>query len=229
VSPYNCLPTICWRESYLNTSQHIVSSKSSFLRLITMTLHQCMVCSADMTWDLVYSEGVDEPQEYSGQYLTSRESEGLRWASKHFPDSDLRADESPRHDRGRRLEARSADATSSSCSDSPRKLTGASPEQGGLARRVAGCSHPGCSKVYKGRDAHINLRRHVRCVHEGKAWRCPYCELCTGRRDNLRQHFAKKHPGMAPPDWLVRKKRSAVCDASTASRPGLSDPSFHRG
>ncbi|KAK0733003.1 hypothetical protein B0T26DRAFT_669459 [Lasiosphaeria miniovina] len=69
------------------------------------------------------------------------------------------------------------------------------------------CPHAGCTKSKRGQDPHINMRRHVRCVHETKAWKCPSCELRTGRRDNLRQHFRKKHFGQRMPEWLADKRR----------------------
>lgn len=79
------------------------------------------------------------------------------------------------------------------------------------------CPHEGCTKVYQGVEAHINLRRHVRCIHERREWNCPSCELHTGRRDNLRQHFMKKHPETIMPKWLMVKGRSR-CRASSQSR-----------
>jgi hypothetical protein len=74
---------------------------------------------------------------------------------------------------------------------------------------VAQCHYMDCPKFYSGKDARVNLRRHIRTAHEKKSYKCPKCPLETGRRDNLRTHYLKKH-GRELPSWLANKARGEV-------------------
>jgi hypothetical protein len=110
------------------------------------------------------------------------------------------------------LQERLGSDNTSSLSESPRITSAPNTPASSSADTVAVCTHSKCKKRYTGRVAHINLRRHIRCIHEstGKEWRCPGvgCSLKTKRRDNLRVHFLKKHPGETMLDWLLDTRRA---------------------
>ncbi|KAL9110986.1 MAG: hypothetical protein Q9227_004601 [Pyrenula ochraceoflavens] len=66
-----------------------------------------------------------------------------------------------------------------------------------------------CNKTYTGGDSLSNLRRHQREAHEGKTLRCPYqgCRSVSPRKDNLRNHWLRRHRGVEMPKWLRRDRR----------------------
>ena len=68
------------------------------------------------------------------------------------------------------------------------------------------CHYPNCKKPYTGKDARVNLRRHIRTVHEkSKTIKCPNCGYKSTRRDNVRKHFSGQHLGAEMPPVLMCK------------------------
>lgn len=202
--------------SHTDRKQHLSSSRSTFMFLVKSILSQCSSCSSTMTWDHIYGDGVSDADEYSDQYISTRVVQEQGLADMTFAEPKPRGlNPSGVTTEPIILPATSGGAAKSSpvsdphSSSSPSSTTtAASPPPG----RIARCPHRGCVKVYRGGDAHVNLRRHIRCTHEsnGKEWDCPGqgCGLRTTRRDNLRVHFLKKHPTDDMPSWLTDKKRS---------------------
>ena len=84
---------------------------------------------------------------------------------------------------------------------------------------VARCTHKECRAKFKSMDS---LRRHNRLVHrDGPKLRCPQCNVFfqSGRPDNLKRHFASKHPGHPLPAWLkVRPRRSPLTTSHHVTR-----------
>ena len=71
------------------------------------------------------------------------------------------------------------------------------------------CHYANCKKLYGGRDARVNLRRHIRTVHEEcKRIQCPKCTHESSRRDNVRKHFILMHKGEEVPALLMCKTRA---------------------
>ena len=183
--------------------------------------------------------GGDIYPQYSTEYVTKREMQEKEWADNNFQDLQVYQALTPQPEISEcriapeitpsspGYSARSssdAHATNtwlhSSDSASPATHSEISDQMHGseTCLKSISCPHEGCAKIYQGSDAHINLRRHVRCIHERKEWSCPNCGLRTGRRDNLRQHFIKKHPETSMPEWLMVKGRSA-CRADSQVGP----------
>lgn len=154
-----------------------------------------------------------ENEEYSAQYVSTREcrvediADGIFVASAMV---DTGCPDQLKDDAGGgEIPPVVNQARSSTPSASPPGTSLASS----APRKIARCPHQGCTKEYKGVDARVNLRRHIRCAHESgsaKAFTCPGvgCDLQTPRRDYLRNHFLKKHHGEEMPAWLMDKKRS---------------------
>ena len=186
--------------------------------LVNCLLQRCSNSSAMMTWDDIYGRDIQPAEEYSEQYITTRIFEEQQLADSIFTPGTV---EEPN-----RVSNAASPSSQSSGTFSTHSLTSHSPSGSSpttivtdagssiLPTRLARCSHKGCKKTYRGRDALVNLRRHIRCIHEaeakGKQWKCPgiNCELNTARRDNLRVHFKRKHKDEAMPHWLKDQKRS---------------------
>lgn len=183
--------------------------------------------------------GGDTCPQYSTEYVTKREMQEKEWADNNFEDLEVRQALTPPPEISERRMAPEFTSSNPRCSailssdahttntwlhssDSASPATHSetsnqTPESETCLKSIS-CPHEGCAKIYQGSDAHINLRRHVRCIHERKEWSCPNCGLRTGRRDNLRQHFIKKHPETSMPEWLMVKGRSA-CRADSQDGP----------
>jgi hypothetical protein len=72
------------------------------------------------------------------------------------------------------------------------------------------CTKPGCNRTFTGYDRKTNLRRHVREVHEGKKVECPAACGYSGRLDNIRTHWGRKHSALAVPDCLTGNRGSKM-------------------
>ncbi|KAI9164128.1 hypothetical protein HJFPF1_05765 [Paramyrothecium foliicola] len=197
----------------LHVGVHFSKTKDSFMSMVRSVLQQCLTCSKSMIWNHVYGDDASGFEEYSDQYVASREFEETQVAEVMFADpvaADPRiASASP----GLSVEQNTEGSTSNTQSGSPHSspVSTLSTETS-LSQRIEICTYTDCGKVFRGRDAAVNLRRHMRCTHESsdKNRTCPgsKCDYKTARRDNLRRHFLKKHHNERMPDWLRDRKRS---------------------
>lgn len=168
-----------------------------------------------MTWDYVYRDDVSESDEYSDKYVSQRIAHEHVHADRVFVANSPSDSNSQLSHRQSKLEDQEAgtQASQQGYATARIQLSESSATPPPSRAKVRACHFDGCGKRYYGVEAHVNLRRHIRCTHESdasKTFKCPGtgCELETARRDNLRVHFLKKHGEEEMPPWLENKKRS---------------------
>ncbi|KAN0089565.1 hypothetical protein V8E51_019825 [Hyaloscypha variabilis] len=212
---------------------HLVCDYKSFTIIVSKTLKRCLAASNRMTWDHIYSSYAVDQEDYSTTYIKKTEATEIEWATQNFEkedDGENNVNVTTTNDiqTVKPITTRHESSSSSNSDSLPskkQKLSHPSPKfsddcqssttpASGLGGDLptpskAHCHYSTCKKSYTGKDARINLRRHIRTVHEGcKAIKCPNCGHESSRRDNVRKHFLLKHKGEDMPAILMCKTRA---------------------
>ncbi|KAF4632634.1 hypothetical protein G7Y89_g5488 [Cudoniella acicularis] len=215
------LHTVREVEDYIiDVGRSLAQSYDLFVSLVSHTLNQCLKASRSLKWGLVYLSGVEEADEYSTAYIKKRKQHENEWASTvlacHEPSQQLPPPTSSTDDSYRKHPRNPLKRRPDEGSDLPEKRQRREipdiapqiplPHSDTLA--VLCCPYEYCPKRFRGASAPNNRSRHVRVEHEKRnILRCPSCSTETGRRDNLRKHFLKKHPSYVLPGWLASTAR----------------------
>ncbi|KAN0096820.1 hypothetical protein V8E51_015625 [Hyaloscypha variabilis] len=228
------LQTVREVEEYITvTARYLASGYKSFTTLVSKILEHCLAASDQMTWDRVYPASTTDQEEYSLSYIKRKEATEIVWAMQNFNNQDKTADtvnfgtltvtqmvnstpqlcenessskgDSPPSKKAKRSPLSPNSISTGQSSSTPISSSGSDiPPSSKLH-----CQYGNCKNVYTGNDARVNLRRHIRTVHEvSKAIKCPACGHEASRRDNVRKHFLLKHKGEVLPAVLMCKTRS---------------------
>ncbi|KAH8595674.1 hypothetical protein B0O99DRAFT_152485 [Bisporella sp. PMI_857] len=220
------LQTVREIEGYIiTTGRHLACDYTSFIALVSSTLKRCLCASDRMTWDHIYPCSAIDQEDYSMTYIKKTEATEFKWAIQNLKKQDdenvnlvtinIAQTEHPitlwyGSDSSPLKKQRLSNPSPSSSNNHHLSATPASSSGGDFpCLPQVYCHYADCKKLYTGKDARVNLRRHIRTVHEKcKTIQCLKCVYNSSRRDNVRKHFLRLHKGEEVPLLLMRKTRA---------------------